>query len=118
MKRVFFPFILLVSISSCYQAPVIEDFDKDAWIAEPENCSGYRLAVAEEIMVSKDKQNKLLTRNQNEIKNLFGEPDKHQLFNRNQKFFFYKLDCEQRKELSIRFDALGRVKELQIIEVQ
>lgn len=67
-----------------------------------------------------ENQDKLLGEGQAEVKGLLGQPDEHELYRRNQKFFYYDLtptkDICQYRRLSIRFDALDRVKELMIIE--
>ncbi len=108
-------FLILLTFFSCYQAPVINDFDPTQWKSSLVNCNDYRINASEEIIEQKEK---LLSKNQNEIVALLGNPEKHELFDRNQKFFFYQLDCEKTKELSLRFDALGRVREVQVIKLQ
>ncbi|MFT6135241.1 MAG: hypothetical protein ACJAZM_001735 [Cyclobacteriaceae bacterium] len=91
--------------------PNIEGFDSDEWEQSLSSCDSYRMEQAENLIKQKEA---LLTSNQNEITALLGNPSLHKLFNRNQKFFFYQLDCENTRRLAIRFDALGRVKEVQI----
>ena len=116
--RSFFSFLsIILLLTGCYSAPDIKGFDSEKWANDPQTCEGYRLKSAREILENENSTENLLGSNQNEVKALFGDPEKHQLFNRNQKFFFYELDCSNEKQLSIRFDALGRVKELQIIEI-
>jgi hypothetical protein len=105
--------IQIVLLYSCYQVPTIQGWDPSRWSAMKENCEMDRIDLAENILMV-NKAN-LLGVTQNNIENLLGNPDRHELYDRNQKFFYYSLDCEKGKELSIRFDALGRVKELQIL---
>ena len=62
-------------------------------------------------------QDEILGNNQNEMINLLGKPLKNELYNRNQKFLYYALDCDDQKQLMIVFDALGRTNELRIIQV-
>lgn len=105
--------LLFAFLFSCYQVPEIPGWDQAQWSAMKQNCEMNRINLAENIiMVNKTK---LLGQTQNNIENLLGNPDRHQLYDRNQKFFYYSLDCNKTKELSIRFDALGRVKELQVL---
>ena len=109
--------IPLISFMSCYQAPQIDGFDKQTWKQEI-SCNQDRLAEAN-ILIKNDSL--LLSANQNEIQELLGNPDEHELYSRNQKFFYYNLkptcDSVPGQRLSIRFDALGRVNEVQIIKV-
>ena len=46
---------------------------------------------------------------------LLGKPDLQQLAKRNQKFFYYQLNCQNSQELSIRFNAVGHAKEMMLI---
>ncbi len=93
-------------------APEIEGFDSDSWEKSLEECDNYRKENA--FRLTSQNGDPLLTKNQNEIKSLLGNPSRHRLFNRNQKFFYYNLDCNNDQVLSIRFDALGRVKEVMV----
>ncbi|MFT6881909.1 MAG: hypothetical protein ACI83W_001136 [Marinoscillum sp.] len=108
---------IIFVLSGCYSIPNIEGFDQAAWDAN--DCQNPRINQQSLIM---EQQEKLLAEGQAEIKTLFGQPDEHELYNRNQKFFYYNLSpdsCEslyQMKRLSIRFDALDRVKEVLVIE--
>ena len=102
-------------LGACYSPPAIEGFSSDKWENALTECDGYRISGADSILKNKEQ---LLLKNQNEIRELLGAPARHQLFSRNQKFFFYELDCKKTTELSIRFDALGRVKELQVLRTQ
>ncbi|MEQ8582939.1 MAG: hypothetical protein RIC30_11625 [Marinoscillum sp.] len=116
--KYFFPLLLVFLLSACYSIPKIEGFDKVAWGSEL-SCNANRLSDAQ-LLVSQ--QDKLLGEGQAEIKLLLGAPDEHELYNRNQKFFYYNLTpssgCENGtfRRLSVKFDALDRVKEVMIIE--
>lgn len=110
--------VLVISTTiliGCYQAPNLKDFDQEKWEKAITECTNYRLVAAKDLI---DLQRQMiLGLNQNEITKLFGNPTQHLLHSRNQKFFFYQLDCDNTKRLSLRFDALGRVKEIQIEKV-
>lgn len=109
--------ILLMSIilTSCYQTPQIEGFDQSAW-EKPISCQDHRLTEGKILLAN---ETTLLESNQNEIQKLLGNPDEHELYSRNQKFFYYdlspKCDSLPRRRLALRFDALGRVNEVNII---
>ncbi len=113
-------FIFLFSLIfcfSCYKTPKIEGFDSNNWNISI-SCDKDRL---EEGNVLIKNEALLLTSNQNEIQALLGNPNEHELYSRNQKFFYYdlkpKCDSVPGQRLAIRFDALGRVNEIQIIKV-
>lgn len=109
------PMILTV-LSACYQAPNLEGWDATRWNGMALDCENDRVELAKNIVIPQ--QRKLLGKNQNEIDKLLGAADRHELYERNQKFFYYRLDCINKQELSVRFDALGRVKEIQVIKTQ
>ena len=109
--------IILIFTFSCYSVPTLQNFDEVLWNAEITNCEDSKVALAQQIV---DQKELLLGEGQAEIKSLLGQPQEHELYNRNQKFFYYDLvkgkECDAPyKRLSIRFDALDRVKEVRII---
>lgn len=114
--RILFLIPLTICLS-CYKAPQIDGFDTQAW-KESISCDQNRLDEANVLLAN---EQKLLSANQNEVQELLGNPDEHELYSRNQKFFYYNLspkcDSIPGQRLSIRFDALGRVNEIQIISV-
>jgi len=62
----------------------------------------------------------LLSATQPDIEALLGVAPKHELHGRNEKFFFYPLkkdcpDSSENQSLFLRFDALGRTKEVLIV---
>ena len=114
MRKIYFVALLALA-SACYRPPTVDGFDPVLWRTAIDECGTYRV---EAVRVLLDQKDQLLGLNQNEIAELLGPAARHELFSRNQKFFFYQLSCENEQELSIRFDALGRIKELQVIRVQ
>lgn len=110
--------ILLTAIlfAQCYSIPNIEGFDQGNWLQSAISCEDNRMTQADLLV---EQQGKLLGEGQAEIKTLLGQPTEHELYNRNQKFFYYQLvegdSCANRR-LSVRFDALDRVKEIRIIQ--
>ncbi|WP_436516564.1 hypothetical protein [Ekhidna sp. To15] len=111
--------LVLVFLSSCYNSLSIEDFDKDQWINYEKGCSTYRMEKAQLIV---DNQDVLLKGTQNEIESILGKAVEHELYERNQKFFHYRLtppdscgEYETIKYLSVRFNAIGRANLVQIM---
>ncbi len=111
--------IVLVSMTSCYETLSIDGFDKERWINYEENCSAYRLDNAQLVI---DNQDLLLSGTQNEVESLLGKAAEHELYERNQKFFHYRLTppdtCgkyETIKYLSVRFNAIGRANLVQVM---
>ncbi len=104
--------LLLIILFSCYPKVRLDGFDKEAWAVSLTECTGYR---EEHLNILLQQKEILLEKNQNQIQELLGTPTRHELFSRNQKFFFYQLECDSKAELRLRFDALGRLKELRKI---
>ena len=107
----------LLIIFSCGQEPILEGFDSKAWQADRGGCDNLRITLANEIINRKADLEGL---NQNEITAVFGKADRHELYSRNKKAFVYFIeggpDCLEIKEipgkLVIRFDGIGRAKEI------
>ncbi len=111
--------LLLVIFTSCYKQLEMEGFNKDKWINGQNDCDTYRLDISETII---ENQDILLESTQNEIESLLGKPQEHELYDRNQKFFHYRLTPQERcgeyktvKYLSIRFNAIGRANLIQVM---
>jgi len=110
--------LIILAFSGCYKRLSLDGFDKDQWI-NVQNCSTYRLDIADHII---ENEAILLEGTQNEIESLLGQADEHELYERNQKFFHYRLtppdDCgsyEVTTYLSIRFNAIGRTNLVQVM---
>lgn len=108
----------LLILSSCYKTLSIDGFDTEQWSSE-EVCSTYRLDNADLIM---ENQDILLKGTQNDVESLLGKASEHELYQRNQKFFHYRLTpadtCgtyETIKYLSVRFNAIGRANLVQVM---
>ncbi|XOV94743.1 MAG: hypothetical protein ACFHWX_08565 [Bacteroidota bacterium] len=110
--------LLSLIVYSCYKAPNIDGFNPATW-KENITCATNRLPAAKVLLKH---EGELLTLNQNEITELLGKPDEHELYSRNQKFFYYNLtakcDSLPIQRLSIRFDALGRANEINIFQME
>jgi len=110
--------LLLVFFYSCYSPPQIDGFDGEKWKAS-EPCSFYRIETAAFLEAHElDLQGFI----QKEMDDFLGINRKHQLGSRNSQFFLYPItiDCGDsipNTSLSLMFDALGRVKEVQVVLV-
>jgi len=111
--------LLLVSLTSCYKTLTINGFDKEQWASTGQNCSTYRLDIVDLII---EKQAVILEGTQNEVESLLGKAREHELYERNQKFFHYRLtppdtcgEYETIRYLSIRFNAIGKANLVQVM---
>lgn len=110
------PFFL-ITLLSCYPKIKVPGFDENRWNADL-TCEENRVELAKLLLQHQDQ---ILGKGQAEIKALLGQPQEHELYNRNQKFFFYNLtggdscgNIEIFYRLSVKFDAIDRAKELMI----
>ncbi len=113
IKVKYFAF-LVVLLFSCYHAPQIKGFDRKKWLKDLVECDNYRTAKGAPLLINQKEI--ILGSNQNEIIALLGSPTKQRLDKRNRKFFFYRLNCKNMTELSIRFNAIGAAKEVMVIK--
>ncbi|MBV6645566.1 MAG: hypothetical protein KI790_08965 [Cyclobacteriaceae bacterium] len=102
-----------VLLIGCYQAPKVDGFDREKWVSSKDLCDEYRVNIS--ALLIKD-NSPILSSTQNEVQKLLGSPERHRLYRRNQKIFYYPLSCSGTQELMIIFDALGRAKELRVVE--
>lgn len=107
---------ILIFLAACYTVPELSGFDAETWKHSPACGSTH----PQQAVVLVSQQEALLGLGQAQVKTLLGAPAEHELYDRNQKFFHYNLmpltgcDTVRQKRLSIRFDALDRVKEVRI----
>jgi hypothetical protein len=118
------PFIAFLFIIACGKIPELENIDLKKWKSDKNGCLEYRIEAVEELLSQKEK---LKGTSQNEMINLFGTADKHQLYERSQKFFIYYLEpnenCDQYSEgyvkaLYIRFNSLDQAIDFNVQEVK
>jgi hypothetical protein len=108
--------LALFSITSCYKAPQLDGFDQEKWRESLQECDPYRATTGVNLIM--ENKDLILTKSQNEITQLLGNPDRQLLQKRNRKFFYYALDCDKQKELNIRFNALGLAREIMVMDVE
>ncbi|MEM6641634.1 MAG: hypothetical protein AAF616_01530 [Bacteroidota bacterium] len=111
--------ITLVLTTGCYKTLELEGFDKQKWTSHGNDCTNYRMEVVDHLLKN---DSVLLESTQNEIESLLGRADEHELYERNQKFFHYRLstpsNCAETDAisfLSLRFNAMGRVNLAQVM---
>jgi outer membrane protein assembly factor BamE (lipoprotein component of BamABCDE complex) len=113
---------IIIWLSSC-STSISLDIDRDKWVADYEGCAGYRSDVYETII--REKEN-LLGLSTQKILDLLGNPNKNELYKRNQKFFVYRLSqgnsCGTQKSkedlfLIFRFNAMGLANEIYLNDV-
>lgn len=109
---------LVFFLSSCGKSvPELKDIDIKIWKADPHGCTGKREAFVDAV---RHQKNDLLGLSEMQIVEVLGNPDRNELYKRNQKFYYYYLqpdkDCAAPKvnplRLSIRFNAMGLAKEV------
>ena len=113
--------ICLACLTACREAPILENFDTTVWKNDRLGCKGQRATIFPHLSSQKDKIKGL---GQNQVLQMLGKPDFHELASRNQRFYIYyykqgkqcekggKVNINQDKILRIRFDALDRVNEI------
>lgn len=110
--------LLFIGIfSGCSSSIQIDGFDTTIWQGDKQGCNGLRKTYLEVLSKSQDL---LLERSQNDLEEIFGLPDSHELDKRRQKFFFYYLEpgpeCSSAVknpiQLQIRFNAVGLSSEV------
>ena len=101
----------------------LKNFDEAKWQADEFGCNHARLEMIDDLKSVKDKLKGL---NQNEVTELLGKPERHELYKRSQKFFYYQISPDESCSkpsvediyLSIRFNATGLAKEVIIMNYQ
>ena len=89
--------------------------DLEKWKGDRNGCEHQRSTMKEMLDHQKEK---LLALDELQVVELLGKPDRHELYKRNQKFYYYFIepapDCAQQdttdSKLTIRFNAMGLAK--------
>ena len=112
--------LLLLSFSCDKPLPALEGLDLERWREDKHACANTRISMREAL---ESQREKLLSLDQLQVVQLLGRPDQHELYKRNQKFFYYFLEpgpaCGGRSDstalrLVIRFNAVGLAKEVAV----
>jgi hypothetical protein len=102
---------------SCSKQPILPGFDSQKWQDDADGCDSQRIQLVDEVL---NRKAELVGLGQNEIVEIFGKPNRHELYSRNKKAFVYFVgggpDCIEQKEIAdklvIRFNGIGRLKEI------
>lgn len=120
MKKLFIGFVLLFGCGK--PLPSLEGIDVRKWKDDKNGCGHYREKT---IIPLQSQSEKLKGLSEDEVITLLGRPDRNELYRRSEKFFEYFLKpgplCRQDSThliLSIRFNAVGLAKEVEIVSVQ
>jgi outer membrane protein assembly factor BamE (lipoprotein component of BamABCDE complex) len=93
-------------------------FDNDSWKADANGCKKIRIGIYKEIIES---QNEILGLTNKQIIRILGNPERNELYSRNQKFFIYQISpspkCNNTNNIEtlflfIRFNAVGLSQEV------
>lgn len=112
--------VLLIGCSA--SPPPLEAFDSNRWKADTEACLGQRAKLVTSLLSQKEK---LLAISEREMVARLGKPDKNELYEHNQKFYYYYLTAgpacvksdSTARLLEIRFNATGVSSEiLEVVE--
>jgi outer membrane protein assembly factor BamE (lipoprotein component of BamABCDE complex) len=119
MSRYLTTSIFLIMLISCSEPITIQGFDNQTWINDKDGCNSNRQELVE---ILKKHRNALLGKDQDQIRDLLGKPDKHEIYKRGQRFYLYSIgpgsSCTNYNEtktfanLTLRYNALGRVHEV------
>jgi hypothetical protein len=121
-KQVVIAIIFLGMVTACSSSAKEFNFDDKSWKNDLNGCKGDRVKLAPQVETFRMK---LLTRKEYVIRGLFGKPDAEELLERSQKIYIYYIspgpkcktgstDIQDQKALSVRFDALGKVREIML----
>lgn len=97
--------------------PELKGIDTAEWKSDTHGCLGKRTSYVEAM---RSQKNTLLGLSEIQVVEMLGNPDRNELYKRNQKFYYYYLqpdrDCPTPQvnplRLSIRFNAMGLAKEV------
>lgn len=120
--RILIFFVSCLSLFACGRSYDLQGFDEKKWQQDKDGCSGQRINQQGGLKAAK---NELKGLSQKDIILTLGKPDKSELYERSEKFFYYQIspskDCTvdydgENVYLSIRFNSIGLAKEVLIIK--
>jgi len=98
--------------------PDLSPIDLAQWKEDKNGCKNIRTSYLAQLTEQKDELKGL---SEGDIIKLLGRPDRNELYKRNQKFYYYDLEpgksCDStltNQQLILRFNAMGRAKEVSI----
>ncbi|WP_143961394.1 hypothetical protein [Litoribacter populi] len=121
ISQIFLSLLLLLAIVSCSSPLETGSIDTEEWKKDRNGCLGLRLAYVDEI---KSIKNSFLGKNNQELIKTFGRPDRVELVDKSQSFFFYFLEpssnCEGAEtgkeplKVLFRMNAINKVSEVTV----
>ncbi len=124
MKKYHLCSIAFLLTICCTPLPELENIDLNNWKKDKHGCEGYRIEVIDTLLSQKEKLKGL---SQNDVIDLLGQADQHELYERSQKFFIYHLEpgngCDNFegkyfKAFYIRFNSLDQAIDFIIQEIK
>ncbi|MFT7036238.1 MAG: hypothetical protein ACJA2S_004767 [Cyclobacteriaceae bacterium] len=123
MKKLYLVLLIFFILSACNTKNVtIPNFDFSLWKNDSFGCGDYRENKKD--ILQKNKQ-AILSLTEKEIVRFFGFPEKTELINRSEKFYFYYLSGNstcikntglENSYIRIRFNSLGYSKEILFLQ--
>jgi hypothetical protein len=111
-------FLALLGFACDRPLPTLEGIDLAQWKNDRNGCGSFRTSV---ITPLQNQKNKLQGLSEMQIIALLGRADQNELYKRNQKFYYYFLEPGKAcghvaapRKLSVRFNATGLAKEIEV----
>jgi hypothetical protein len=119
MKQSLLLSVLLICFCCSRPVPELTDFDQQTWKDDYKGCKGVRGPLAESLHEQRDKLKGL---SESDLVTLLGKPDRNDLSEHHEKFYYYFIEPGQGcsgidsvgKKLIVRFNATGVSKEVAI----
>ncbi len=118
MKKSLLFSVVLVAFSCGKPLPDLSPIDLQQWKEDKGGCKNIRVNFLSDLSSQKDELKGL---SEKDIIGLLGRPDRNELYKRNQKFYYYDVEpgklCDSsaiNQQLILRFNAMGRAKEVAI----
>lgn len=118
MKKSLLFSVVLVAFSCGKPLPDLSPIDLLQWKEDKGGCKNLRANFLPDLISQKDELKGL---SESDIIELLGRPDRNELYKRNQKFYYYDIEpgkpCDSvahNQQLILRFNAMGRAKEVEI----
>ena len=118
MKKSLLFSVVLVAFSCGKPLPDLSPIDLSLWKEDKGGCKNIRANFLTDLASQKDELKGL---SEKDIIGLLGRPDRNELYKRNQKFYYYDIEpgktCDTlatNQQLILRFNAMGRAKEVAV----
>lgn len=110
---------MLICFSCTKPVPELENFDAAQWKDDHQGCNGNRLKLIESLRAQRTKLKELSERS---LIRLIGRPDRNDLSQRHEKFYYYYIEPSEKCDggsvdalkLIVRFNAVGLSREVAI----